>query len=211
MRTRICNLATRLLRLRRNSSGNAKVPSFFLRFPAQEPSFFQITDDPIGADTAMAAAALEFEPRPVDEGWLSVWGVFIASEEDCVKAGFAARRSKRQTLDSLKLPCSVIQEAQVEFEQQATDTFSCITHLHFGLFLEEQGQREALVRMILKQLENKKIDREQIYTRITKGDIKSLLQRVYKICKRSGVPVEIEKASSWAQESIAESEQTNQK
>jgi hypothetical protein len=210
MRTRIGNLGTRLLRLRRNSSGNAKVPSFFLRFPSKEPSFFQISDDPIGADTAIASAALEFEPRAVDEGWLSVWAVFMATEEDCVKAGFAALRSNRQTLHTLKLSSSVFQEAQVKFEQQATDTFSCIAHLHCGLFLEKQEQREALVRVILQQLENGKIDKEQIYTRITKGEIKGLLQKVYKICKDSGIPVELEKASPWAQEIIAADNQLTQ-
>jgi hypothetical protein len=174
----------------------------FLRFPSKEPSFFDIPeiDDPNLFESAIESAALEFEPREKDEGFLSVWKAKTDREEESLNAGFAAQRNKCQTLICLRLPIKLLESAGIEFEQDPVDdAFSCIAHLHYLLGMASETDRKKLAKLILSKLQDGSLNPEKLHYRIKKSDITPLLKKVYKRCGEKGVNVELERAKAWAQ------------
>jgi hypothetical protein len=174
----------------------------FLRFPSKEPSFFDIPeiDNPDLFEKAVESAALEFEPREKDEGFLSVWKAKTDREEESLNAGFAARRNKCQTLICLRLPIEFLESAGIAFKQDPVDdAFSCIAHLHYLLGMASETDRKKLVKLIISRLQDGSLDPDALRYRIRKSDITPLLKKVYKRCCEEGVNVELERAEAWAQ------------
>ncbi|WP_164929492.1 hypothetical protein [Gloeobacter violaceus] len=178
----------------------------YLRFPSREPSLFQIPDDPEAYSTAVEAASLEFEPRSVDRGWLSVWKAQFDSEEENIQAGFAARREKQQTLICLRLHQDTLKDAGVMIKHEPDqNTFSCIANMHYCLHLEDQSVRTKLVNVILDRLKSNVICKDDICSRVTKASIIPLLQKAYARCYSTNASIDLSKAQQWAQDALKSS------
>ncbi len=173
----------------------------FLRFPSSEPSFLdipEIPEVPGWFERAVESAALEFKPREKDEGWLSVWKAGTETEES-LKASFAARRNKRQTLICLRLPIELLQAAGIEVRPDPVDsTFSCIAHLHHLLGMARESDRKEFATLLVSGLKDGSLSVDELSNRTTKSDIVPLLKKVYRRCCQEGMNVELEWAEPWA-------------
>jgi hypothetical protein len=176
----------------------------FLRFPSKEPSFFDIPEIE-DFEKAVESAALEFEPREKDEGWLSAWKAKTGREEESLNAGFAARRNKCQTLICLRLPIDLLESANIQIKQDPVDnTFSCIAHLHYLLGMASEADRKKLIKLIISRLQDGSLSEDELRYRIKKSNITPLLMKVYKRCCEEGVNVELERAEAWARTAAEE-------
>ncbi|MGA7954865.1 MAG: hypothetical protein WCA07_15230 [Gloeobacterales cyanobacterium] len=176
----------------------------FLRFPSKEPSFFDIPEIE-DYEKAVESAALEFEPREKDEGWLSVWKAKTDGEEQSLNAGFAARRNKCQTLICLRLPIDLLKLAAIQIKQDPVDnTFSCIAYLHYLIGMASEADRKNLAKLIISRLQDGSLSLDALGYRTTKSNITPLLKKVYKRCSEEGVKVELEWAEAWARTAAEE-------
>lgn len=153
-----------------------------------------------GASTELLkAVALELEPRDNDHGWKSFWEHTTEFEADCIRAGFAARREKRNTLDSVSFPKHLADEGCEIRENLNLDTFECIGHFHRTIFLEDETVRLTLAGMIVGFLQ----ENSDCWQRTTKGNIEEFINDVYQKCLSFDASPDLDKAGQWINDYIS--------
>lgn len=174
--------------------------SRLFRFIGRAPSVFAIPDDPEAQRTLKGAIRLEIEPDPISEktGWVSWWRAYSTIDEEYIKAGFAARRT-RQKLIALHLPEAIMAGVAVLRETPDSRAFACIASLHCEVDCSTPGNIEALVEIIAAALQRQP---EQVVSTVTKAEIGNFIAGVYEQCRSAGGNPDLGMAEPWVRQRL---------
>lgn len=188
----------------------------YLRFTSLKPSLLEVDDRTRSHDSRVRSLAMEFRPRPKDEGSLSMWRV--EGEEDearhvvvhATRPAIPPKSSRMDDVQYARIEATWLEELGLPATpSRASDTFECVADLHHDVPGSDPDLMRRLADRILREQERTgKHDASAPFAYVHRSDpnrsfpisatVPNLIENVYARCSSAGTIPDLSGGAEWA-------------